>query len=450
MNLARRLLLALPCALLACADDAAVAPPADAAADTSTFDGSSPDASPVDAAAMDGAASDVASDTPTDAHSVDASAVDMPNADAPAVDASSPDGTSDGGSLTICGQTVPRAGAWRAENSRIYFGDTEVRISGLNWFGLETPDRAPHGLWARPLEELVAQAADLGFTALRVPVSPQSIRAGMASASWANRGAIDTGREQLEALLTACAARNLRVLLDFHTCDPGRIGGSLPGSPVACAGYGESQWLDDLRELAALGERFPATVMGIDLCNEPHALTWSAWRDLATRGGEAVLCRNPRMLVFVEGVGNASNNGGSSVFWGENLTDAAREPVGLPRERLVYSPHVYGPSVSLMPYFADASFPRNMPAIWDTHFGHLVRANANVLVGEFCGWYDDARARGDVAWQDAMVAWLDAQRLRGFFYWALNPNSSDTGGVLNDDWRTPNMAKLRLLAPLMR
>lgn len=381
---------------------------------------------------------------------VDASAVDAPIVDAPIVDASPGDVPSADTAVTVCGMRVPRAGSWRAEGSRIFFGDTEVRVSGLNWFGLETPDRAPHGLWARPLDEFVTQVAALGFTALRVPVSPQSIRAGFASASWANRGDTDTGREQLEALVAACAAHNVRVLLDFHTCNSGRIGGSLPGSPIACAGYTEDNWLSDLRELAALGERYPATVMGVDLCNEPHALRWSEWRDLATRGGEAVLCRNPRMLVFVEGVGNASDNGGSYVFWGENLTEAGRTPVTLPRERLVYSPHVYGPSVSRMGYFDASDFPRNMPAIWDTHFGHLARAGNNVLVGEFCGWYDDGRARGDVAWQDAMVAWLDAQRTRGFFYWALNPNSSDTGGVLNDDWRTPNMAKLRLLAPLMR
>jgi len=385
------------------------------------------------------ASNDGVADAPTEA-AVDASveaAVDAP-ADASA------------GTTTVCGMSVAREGSWRAEGSRVYLGDRQVPVWGLNWFGLETPDRAPHGLWARPLAEFVDQALMLGFTALRIPVSPSSIRPGNASASWANRGDIDTGREQLEALLDLCRARGMRVLLDFHTCDASRIGGSLPGSPVACAGYDRAQWLADLRELAALAERYHPAVMGVDLCNEPHALRWSEWRELATAGGEAVLCRNPRVLVFVEGVGNASDNGGSSVFWGENLTEAAAMPVGLPRERLVYSPHVYGPSVARMPYFSAPDFPRNLPAIWDVHFGHLQRAGHNVLIGEFCGWYDDARAMGDVAWQDAVVDWMRTRDLRGFFYWALNANSGDTGGVLQDDWRTPNARKLALLQRLMR
>jgi endoglucanase len=36
-----------------------------------------------------------------------------------------------------------------------------------------------------------------------------------------------------------------------------------------------------------------------------------------------------------------------------------------------------------------------------------------------------------------------------WFYWALNPNSGDTGGLLEDDWRTPVEAKLALLRRLM-
>ena len=35
-------------------------------------------------------------------------------------------------------------------------------------------------------------------------------------------------------------------------------------------------------------------------------------------------------------------------------------------------------------------------------------------------------------------------------YWALNPDSGDTGGVLTDDWTTPDRAKLALLQRTMR
>lgn len=438
----------LALALHGCSDDSSLP---DAA---TKVDGARIDADAiVDADANDVSVTDV---SVTDVPVTDVPITDVPVTDVPVTDVAVQDvrpvtdATPPAGTVRVCGMDVPVAGSWSARGGRVYYGSDEVRVWGLNWFGLETPDRAPHGLWARPLEEFVAQVASLGFTALRVPVSPQSIRAGFSSASWSQRGAIDTGREQLDALLNAADARGLRVLLDFHTCDPGRLGGSLPGSPIACSGYGLDGWLADLRELAAIAALHPRTVLGIDLANEPHDLTWTAWRDLATQGARAVLCANPRVLVFVEGVGNASNNAGFDAFWGENLTEAARLPVDAPPERLVYSPHVYGPSVARMRYFSASDYPRNLPPIWNAHFGHLVAAGANVVMGEFCGWYDDGRASGDVAWQDAMVAWMGTRPVRGFFDWALNPNAGDTGGILQDDWRTPNAAKLRLLAPLMR
>lgn len=32
-------------------------------------------------------------------------------------------------------------------NGQIFWGDTQVSIKGINWFGLETADFALHGLW---------------------------------------------------------------------------------------------------------------------------------------------------------------------------------------------------------------------------------------------------------------------------------------------------------------
>jgi endoglucanase len=40
--------------------------------------------------------------------------------------------------------------------------------------------------------------------------------------------------------------------------------------------------------------------------------------------------------------------------------------------------------------------------------------------------------------------------MKNNFYWAVNPNSGDTGGVLLDDWLTWNNDKLLLLQRLMQ
>lgn len=35
------------------------------------------------------------------------------------------------------------------------------------------------------------------------------------------------------------------------------------------------------------------------------------------------------------------------------------------------------------------------------------------------------------------------------FFWCVNPNSGDTGGLLNYDWMTPDTKKLEFLATLV-
>ncbi len=49
---------------------------------------------------------------------------------------------------------------------------------------------------------------------------------------------------------------------------------------------------------------------------------------------------------------------------------------------------------------------------------------------------------------DAFVDYLLAIDSRDTFIWCLNPNSGDTGGLLKDDWVTPDNDKLTLMAKL--
>jgi aryl-phospho-beta-D-glucosidase BglC (GH1 family) len=34
-------------------------------------------------------------------------------------------------------------------------------------------------------------------------------------------------------------------------------------------------------------------------------------------------------------------------------------------------------------------------------------------------------------------------------FWSLNPNSGDTGGILQDDWKTVHQWKMNLLQPYL-
>ena len=46
------------------------------------------------------------------------------------------------------------------------------------------------------------------------------------------------------------------------------------------------------------------------------------------------------------------------------------------------------------------------------------------------------------------MQYLDQNKI-SFAYWSFNPNSGDTGGLVGDDWSTPQRAKLDLLKPLL-
>lgn len=48
-------------------------------------------------------------------------------------------------------------------------------------------------------------------------------------------------------------------------------------------------------------------------------------------------------------------------------------------------------------------------------------------------------------WQRTLVSFLKANNI-SYTYWAWNPNSGDTGGILNNDWTTINQSKMDVLS----
>jgi endoglucanase len=208
----------------------------------------------------------------------------------------------------------------------------------------------------------------------------------------------------------------------------------------------EERWIQDWVMLAKR-YRGNSTVIGVDLHNEPRGpATWGSgdpatdWRLAGERAGNAVLEANPYLLIFVQGV---ERMGDDFYWWGGNLEGARDNPVRLAVPgRLVYSPHVYGPSVYPQPWFQDPSFPNNLPGIWDTHWGYIGQEQiAPVVLGEFGG-----RSVGEDAdgiWQRTLIEYL-RQHDVGWINWSFNPDSSDTGGLLAEDWLTVVEGKAQL------
>jgi hypothetical protein len=201
-------------------------------------------------------------------------------------------------------------------------------------------------------------------------------------------------------------------------------------------------------------------VIGADLHNEPHGpATWGSgdpttdWRLAAQRAGNAVLAVNPDWLIFVEGV---ENYGGQSTWWGGNLAGAGTYPVvlNLPNH-VVYSPHDYPASVYAQSWFSDPNYPNNLPAVWEKFWGYLYRQNlAPVWLGEFGSRLQTA---SDQKWYQKITSYLGdltststiaGRQGMSWTWWSWSPNSGDTGGILQDDWKTVDQNKVQGLLPL--
>lgn len=331
-----------------------------------------------------------------------------------------------------------------------------VLLRGVNWFGLETENHTPHGLWARDYQEMLAQIKGLGYNVIRLPFSIAALRSKEVTG-------IDftIGRNQelenkspleiLDTLIQEADRQGLLILLDCHQLNDQRIPELWYGD-----GYTEADWIDTWTMLARR-YRNQANVIGADLKNEPHGrASWGTndvatdWRLAAERAGNAVLAVNPHWLIVVEGVEQNVPGQKLARHWqGGNLEGVKRYPVRLKVARqLVYSPHEYGPGVYDQPWFSEPSFPKNLYNRWETGFHYIATQRiAPVWIGEFGGRQVDARSTEGI-WQRQLVQYIQQQKL-GFAYWSWNPNSADTGGLLQEDWQTLEADKQALLSKLL-
>lgn len=361
-----------------------------------------------------------------------------------------PGGVLASGQASAAVPSVAPVGALHTSGSTILTADGRpFVIKAASWFGMETSTCSPHGLWAITLDEGMAHLASMGFNTVRVPFSNECIEGTVTTSIGRelNPGLADLSPLQLlDAVVASAGSHGLSVILDRHRPDSQAQSGLWYTDR-----FPESTWIADWQMLAARYAGNP-TVIGADLHNEPHdAACWGCgdpavdWRAAAERGGDAVLAANPDLLIIVEGV--ARSESGDFTWWGGSLDDAGDDPVTLDvPHRVVYSPHEYPASVYPQPWFSDPDYPANLPGIWNQSWGYLVEDGiAPVFVGEFGTGLTTA---SDQQWLAAFVQYL-ASTGTSFGYWSFNPDSGDTGGLVADDWKTPQTAKLAALEPLL-
>jgi aryl-phospho-beta-D-glucosidase BglC (GH1 family) len=339
---------------------------------------------------------------------------------------------------------------------------TAVKIAGVNWFGFESSNASPHGVWTRPYTDMMDQMKELGFNTIRLPFASATLHASSASGIDYSQNPDLAGLTPLEIMdkIVAYAEEiGLKIILDHHRSSFGA--GTSENGLWYDSTYTEAAWIDDWQMLA---ERYAdsTAVIGADLHNEPHAGSWGGggandWAAAAERAGNAIGEVNSNWLIFVEGVAAYE---GDNYWWGGNLQGVRDRPIELDvPNKLVYSAHDYGNSVYEQPWFSDPDFAAQLPEKFDEMWGYIYRENiAPVLIGEFGTKLQDPK---DAPWLEALTSYMAGdfdndgtidipagQEGISWTYWSWNPNSTDTGGILADDWRTVNTAKLAYLEPI--
>ena len=358
-------------------------------------------------------------------------------------------------------------GCIEARDGNVWLGEKKIFIKGISWFGGETETYAPHGLWnCKTPEDYLDIIKEKGFNAVRYPTAMDTVLmnpyvqdqcSGTVNSWMIGARALDA----MEYIVEKAADRGILVMLDMHRYDhrqwpdDGIYGGFGPSS-------GEQRMT---RAWTRLATRFKShwNVFGADLANEPHGAAWASgnvkidFDGFATRVGNKIHTIAPHWMIVVEGVGTTTVTGakacgiqtGTNKWWGENLECAAKYPVKLILpNRVIYSPHTYGPGVYEQPYFSGLTTDfSSLGKIWEAHWGKLTRDPTfpPILPGEWGAKSTNVR---EFSWLTNFSSYLQSKVLTGVpgnFFWSLNPNSGDTGGLLKDDWTTIDQDKLKLL-----
>lgn len=343
----------------------------------------------------------------------------------------------------------------------------EVWLTGVNWFGYNTGTNLFDGLWNSKLEPTVEAIADHGFNLIRVPMSAELLnqwsRGEYPKANYNN--AYNEKLNSMNSLeiwdyfLELAEQNGLKVMPDIHSAETNASGHNVN------LWYTDKVKIEDFyHALEWLAERYADndTIIAIDIKNEPHgkpseadnAAIWNNstknnnWKYVAETAASKILARNPNVLIMVEGTeiypkDLATNSDYHSTdekdydfnWWGGNLRAVRDYPVNLGKyqNKLVYSPHDYGPTVFNQPWFdKDYNYDSLMKDCWKDNWFYIYEQNiAPLLIGEWGGFMTEP----NITWMTYMRQLIKKYRLNHTF-WCLNANSGDTGGLLKDDFVT--------------
>ena len=354
----------------------------------------------------------------------------------------------------------------------------QVWLTGVNWFGYNTGTNTFDGLWNSQLAPTVKSIADHGFNLIRVPMSAELIlqwKSGEYPKANYNNAynpvLNDMNSLQIFDYFLKLAEENgMKVMPDIHSAE------------TNASGHNVNLWYTDkisvdkyYEALEWMAERYAKndTIIAFDLKNEPHgkpdegtnAAIWNNskdannWKYVAETAAAKVLAKNPNVLIMIEGTeiypknskGDYSSTNKEDYYfnwWGGNLRAVKDFPIDLGKyqNKLVYSPHDYGPTVYEQPWFkGDYTFDSLMKDCWKDNWFYIHQNNtAPLLIGEWGGFMKDPNLK----WMTYLRQLIKENHLNHTF-WCFNANSGDTGGLVKDDFRTWDTEKYNFVKEVL-
>ncbi len=352
----------------------------------------------------------------------------------------------------------------------------KVWLTGANWFGFNAGERTFHGLWSVNLDSTVQAIAERGINILRVPISTELLYEWSQGSTTlpnvntsTNPELVDkTDLEIFDIFLAIAKKYGIKVLLDVHSAEADNSGHVYrmwyKGEMTSEIFYQSWEWV-------TARYQNDDTILAMDIENEPHGKPWTDtdfakwdnstdvnnWKYACETASKRILDINPNMLVLCEGIESFPADGINWIskdkneylnnWWGGNLQGVKDYPIDLGehQDQLVYSPHDYGPLVYKQPWFYEGFNKDTLyNDVWKDNWMFIHEEGiAPLLLGEWGGFMDGG---DNEKWMIAIRDLIIEHGLHHTF-WCINPNSGDTGGLLNNDWKTWDEEKYALFEP---
>jgi endoglucanase len=394
--------------------------------------------------------------------------------------------------------------------NKIYdMNGNEVWLTGANWFGFNCTENVLHGAWY-DIKDMLTNIANKGIGFLRIPISTELLYSWMvgkpnkvSSVTAVNNppyyvcnpdfydpatNSVKNSMEIFDIIMGYCKQLGIKVMVDVHSPDSNNSGHNYPlwyGLTTTTAGEITEKWINTQAWLADKYKN-DDTILAFDIKNEPHGqrgyssttptnmAKWdnstdeNNWKYAAERCAKAILAKNPKLLIMIEGVeqypktekgytyntpdvwgATAEQSPWYSAWWGGNLRGVKDYPIniGTLNSQIVYSPHDYGPSVYNQPWFdKDFTTQTLLDDYWYNTWAYINdKGIAPLFIGEWGGHMDGGKNQ---RWMTLLRDYIVNNRIHHTF-WCINPNSGDTGGLLGYDWKTWDEAKYALLKPAL-